>query len=57
MARLDRRAKALNDLRLDALHYRGPGTDLEVGLLERTRFWLRALPYRCRPAVHRQPAD
>jgi len=38
MARLDRRAKALNDLRLDALHYRGPGTDLEVGLLERTRF-------------------
>jgi aminopeptidase len=38
MARLDRRAKALNDLRLDALRYRGPGTELEIGLLERTRF-------------------
>jgi aminopeptidase len=38
MARLDRRAKALNALRLDALRYRGPGTDLEVGLLERTHF-------------------
>ena len=38
MARLDRRAKALNDLQLDALRYRGPGTELEIGLLERTRF-------------------
>jgi len=38
MARLDRRAKALNALGLDALRYRGPGTALEVGLLERTRF-------------------
>ncbi len=38
MARLDRRAKALNNLHLDALRYRGPGTGLEVGLLERTRF-------------------
>jgi aminopeptidase len=38
MARLDGRAKALNELRLDALRYRGPGTELEVGLLERTRF-------------------
>jgi aminopeptidase len=38
MARLDRRAKTLNELHLDALRYRGPGTELEVGLLERTRF-------------------
>jgi aminopeptidase len=38
MARLDGRAKALNALHLDALRYRGPGTELEVGLLERTRF-------------------
>jgi len=33
LARLDARAKALNELRPDALHYRGPGTDLTVGLL------------------------
>jgi aminopeptidase len=38
MARLDSRAKSLNALHLDALRYRGPGTELEVGLLERTRF-------------------
>jgi aminopeptidase len=38
MARLDRRAKALNSLGLDSLRYRGPGTALEIGLLERTRF-------------------
>jgi aminopeptidase len=38
MARLDNRAKSLNELHLDALRYRGPGTDLEVGLLTRTRF-------------------
>jgi aminopeptidase len=33
VARLKARATALNDLRPDALHYRGPGTDLTVGLL------------------------
>jgi aminopeptidase len=38
MTRLDRNAAKLNELRLDSLRYRGPGTDLEVGLLERTRF-------------------
>ncbi len=38
MSRLDSRAKSLNELHLDALRYRGPGTELEVGLLERTRF-------------------
>ncbi len=31
--RLDARAAALTELRPDALHYRGPGTDLRVGLL------------------------
>jgi aminopeptidase len=36
--RLDRRAKALNALELDRLQFRGPGTDLTVGLLEATRF-------------------
>jgi aminopeptidase len=33
VARLKARAAALNDLRPDALRYRGPGTDLTVGLL------------------------
>jgi len=33
MANLERRASALNGRRFDALHYRGPGTDLTVGLL------------------------
>jgi aminopeptidase len=37
--RLKARAAALNDLRPDALHYRGPGTDLTVGLLPGVR-WL-----------------
>ena len=38
-ARLKARATTLNDLRPDALHYRGPGTDLTVGLLPDVR-WL-----------------
>ena len=33
LARLNARAKALDALEPDALHYRGPGTDLTVGLL------------------------
>jgi aminopeptidase len=36
--RLDMRAAALTELRPDALHYRGPGTDLTVGLLP-TAHW------------------
>ena len=39
VARLKARAAALTDLRADALHYRGPGTDLTVGLLPDVR-WL-----------------
>jgi len=35
------RAEAMNELRLDALHYSGPGTDLTVGLHEKGR-WLCA---------------
>ena len=38
MERLDGRAGALNELGLDRLTYKGPGTDLEIGLLERSRF-------------------
>ena len=39
--RLDAIASALNDRRFDALHYRGPGTDLTVGLLPGSR-WMCA---------------
>jgi aminopeptidase len=39
--RLDARAAALTELRPDALRYRGPGTDLTVGLLPTAR-WLSA---------------
>lgn len=31
---LEARVAQLNDMRLDALHFRGPGTDLRVGLVE-----------------------
>ena len=34
--RLERRARALDALRVDALRFRGPGTDLTVGLLEQS---------------------
>jgi aminopeptidase len=39
--RLDARAAALTELRPDAIHYRGPGTDLTVGLLP-TAKWASA---------------
>jgi aminopeptidase len=42
MARLEARASKLNELGLDALHYRGPGTDLTVGLLGNAS-WMSAL--------------
>ena len=33
-ARLESRVEWLNSLRVDALHFRGPGTDLTIGLVE-----------------------
>jgi aminopeptidase len=42
MARLEARAKKLNELRFDAIHYSGPGTDFTVGLLDNSR-WMSAL--------------
>src|SRR5579884_1172937 len=39
--RLDARAAALTELRPDAIRYRGPGTDLTVGLLPSAR-WMSA---------------
>jgi aminopeptidase len=41
MDRLERRAAELNARGFDALHYRGPGTDLTVGLLDQAR-WMSA---------------
>jgi aminopeptidase len=35
---LGERAKLLNDMRVDSLRYRGPGTDLTVGLLPESRW-------------------
>ena len=42
MARLEERAAQMNERRFDALRYRGPGTDLTVGLLAEAR-WMSAL--------------
>ncbi len=36
--RLEERARVLNERRFDAIRFRGPGTDLTVGLLERSRW-------------------
>jgi len=38
LARLEARCEGLNELGADALHYRGPGTDLTVGLLQNVRW-------------------
>jgi aminopeptidase len=53
MARLEVRAKALNDLELDAIHYTGPGTDLTVGLNSNAR-WMSAL-FRTRDGIEYVP--
>jgi aminopeptidase len=36
--KLGARARLLNDMRIDSLRYRGPGTDLTVGLLPQSRW-------------------
>jgi aminopeptidase len=41
VARLDTRAAQLNERRFDAVRFRGPGTDLTVGLMQESR-WLAA---------------
>ncbi len=41
-ARLESRAARLNELKLDAVHYSGPGTDFTAGLLDNAR-WMSAL--------------
>jgi len=53
MNRLELRAARLNELGLDALHYRGPGTDLTIGLNGDAK-WLSAL-FRTRDGVEYVP--
>jgi aminopeptidase len=36
--RIGERARSLNDLQLDSIHFTGPGTDLRVGLLPESRW-------------------
>ena len=38
VARIGKRARDLNEMRVDRLHFRGPGTDLTVGLLPESRW-------------------
>jgi len=38
VTRIGKRASALNDLQVDEIHFRGPGTDLRVGLLPESRW-------------------
>ena len=53
MARLEGRGKTLTDLRLDAIHYTGPGTDLTIGLNPNAR-WMSAL-FRTRDGIEYVP--
>ncbi len=36
--RIGKRARTLNDLEIDSIHFKGPGTDLRVGLLPESRW-------------------
>jgi aminopeptidase len=51
MEQLERAKSALNDLHLDAVHLRGPGTDLEIGLLPSSK-WMGGHLTTCYGLVH-----
>ncbi len=55
--RLGARARALTDLRLDAVRYHGEGTDLTAGLIAGLRVDGRRPGDRRRGGLHAQPAD
>jgi aminopeptidase len=38
VTRIGNRARKLNDMQLDSIHFKGPGTDLRVGLLPESRW-------------------
>ena len=54
---LDVRARTLTDRGFSALRYRGPGTELEVGLLPRSALARRIHAHHERPVVRGEPAD
>ena len=56
LARLQQRADSLNEHRFDRLHYRGPGTDLTIGLHADSAWQSRARHLR-RDRSHREHAD
>ena len=55
---LEARADALTERRFDAIRYRGPGTELEVGLIEGLAGWPAATaPTEGRPHVANMPTE
>ena len=57
MDQIERAKAALNELRLDAVHLRGPGTDLEIGLLPSSQWMGGAPDHQLRARAPSQPAD
>ena len=51
MEQIEHAKAALNELRLDAVHLRGPGTDLEIGLLPSSK-WMGGHLTTCYGLVH-----
>jgi len=47
----------LNDMQLDAIHFKGPGTDLRVGLLPEVALAGLRIADRDRPSLRREHAD
>ena len=56
MDQIEQAKAALNELELDAVHLRGPGTDLEIGLLPSSQWMGGHLTTQLRPRPPSQPA-
>jgi aminopeptidase len=54
---LQRRASMLNERRFDAVRFRGPGTDLTVGLLPGSRWHTAGMQGNGRPCVANMPTE
>ncbi len=57
VATLMSRAAQLNERRLDALRFRGPGTDLTVGLLPQSRWMAAGMETVVGAVLRPEPAD
>ena len=55
--KLQGRSKALNDRHFDAVRFRGPGTDLTIGLLTEVELGRRRRHDQLGPALHRERPD